>query len=379
MMKVSVAISIESMGGGGAQLVVNRLISGLLKMGFHIHLITLQSAETDFFAVPENVERHVIGGHKRSSNPISALYSNLSRIFKLRRTIRNANPKCVISFVSTHNILTLLACKSLNTPVIISERNDPQRQYIGPIWSLLRRLSYPSAAFVTANSKIAIKFLEKLVPADRLRLVQNPIRTFTPPKLPIMPEPFFLAVGRLNRQKAFDTLIEAYAIALFRAATLPTLLIIGKGPERQALNDKILQLGLSNKVVLAGEVANVGDYYYGALALLHPARFEGMPNVVLEAMATGTPVVVSNSQDSIVNLVSNDVSAMIFDTNDINQLAEIIVKLNDDLRLCKRLGLAAKAAVIDRLKDDGVSDWVEIIASVASISVKGGKLNSCVE
>lgn len=368
----SIAISIESMGGGGAQGVVSRLISGLLKMGFHVHLITLQSTETDFFYVPENVERHVIGGHKRSSNPISALYSNVSRILKLRRTIRNANPKCVMSFVSTHNILTLLACKGLKTPVIISERNDPQRQYIGPVWSLLRRLSYPSASFVTANSQMAINFLEKLVPADRLRLVQNPIRTFTPPKLPILAEPFFLAIGRLDRQKAFDTLIKAYAIAL-RRATLPTLLIIGKGPERQALNDKILQLGLVNKVVLTGEVANVGDYYYGALALLHPARFEGMPNVVLEAMATGTPVVISNSQESIVNLVSNEVSAMIFDTNDISQLAEIIVRLNGDLRLRKRLGIAAKAAVFERLRDDGVSDWVEIIASVAGTSLKEEK------
>ena len=84
-------------------------------------------------------------------------------------------------------------------------------------------------------------------------------------------------------------------------------------------------------------------------------------------------MVISNSQESIVNLVSNEVSAMIFDTNDISQLAEIIVRLNGDLRLRKRLGIAAKAAVFERLRDDGVSDWVEIIASVASTSLKEEK------
>ena len=66
---------------------------------------------------------------------------------------------------------------------------------------------------MTANSQLAIKFLTDLVPAEKLRLVQNPVRTFDTPTSHVMAEPFFLAVGRLDQQKAFDTLIEAYAIA----------------------------------------------------------------------------------------------------------------------------------------------------------------------
>ena len=353
-MTKSLAITIESMGAGGAQLVIIRLIRGLLKKGFHVHLITLKGPETDFFEIPENVVRHIVGGAHRTSNPLSAIFSNLHRILNLRRAINNSNPACVISFVSTHNILTLLACKGLNTPVIISERNDPKRQYIGPVWSFLRRLSYPGASFVTANSPLAISFLQGLVPAERLRLIPNPVRTFEPPKKPVMAEPFFLAVGRLHRQKAFDTLIEAYAIAR-RESSLPPLLILGTGPEHQALTSKIWHLGIASDVNLAGEVTNVGDYYYRALALLHPARFEGMPNAVLEAMGTGTPVVVSSGQGGILDLVSDEYDD--FRHDDVNQFANIICQLNDD-PAWKRLSRGAKAAVAERLRDDGVSAWV---------------------
>ena len=138
--------------------------------------------------------------------------------------------------------------------------------------------------------------------------------------------------------KRLDTLIDAYAIAR-RQSSLPPLLILGKGPERKALAKQISQLGIASSVFLVGEVTNVGDYYHSALALLHPARFEGMPNVVLEAMGTGTPVVVSNSQGGILDLVSDDVSAMIFNTDDVNQLAEVIRQLNEDPALRERLGL----------------------------------------
>ena len=371
-MTKSVAFTIESMGGGGAQIVMLHLINGLLEKGLRVHLITTQGSETDFFDVPENVERHVLGGARRSSNPLSAIFSNLRRIMKLRRAVRDSNPSCVISFVATQNVLALLACKGLHIPVIISERNDPERQDIGRVWSILRRLSYPSASFVTANSQLAISFLKDLVPADRLRLVPNPVRTFDPANIAVMAEPFFLAIGRLDQQKAFDTLIDAYAIAR-RQSSLPPLLILGKGPEQKALTKQISELGIASSVFLVGEVTNVGDYYHWALALLHPARFEGMPNVVLEAMGTGTPVVVSNSQGGILDLVSDDVSAIIFNTDDVNQLAEVIRQLNDNPALRERLGNGAKTAIADRLQDDGVSAWLDIMALVTNTSLAGEK------
>ena len=94
---------------------------------------------------------------------------------------------------------------------------------------------------------------------------------------------------------------------------------------------------------------------------------------VLEAMATGTPVVVSSGQDSILDLVSDGISAMIFDTDDVNQLANIICQLNDDPALRKRLSRGAKAAVAERLRDDGVSAWGGYNGISSSTDMNGEK------
>ena len=67
-----------------------------------------------------------------------------------------------------------------------------------------------------------------MIPMDRLRLMPNPVETFGNSFKPVCPRPFFLAVGRLNQQKAFDILIKAYASARLQSA-LPPLLILGKG------------------------------------------------------------------------------------------------------------------------------------------------------
>lgn len=359
-MKETIAITIESMRGGGTQKVVNRLIEGLLSHGIGVHLITILGSDTDFFEVPAKATRHVLWSSGPSSSLLSAIYGNLRRLIEMRRAVSESGCTCLISLISTHNIIAVLSCIGLDVKVIISERNDPRYQRIGFVWTLLRRLVYPRAAFVTANSPQAISYLESIVPKNRLRFIPNPVETFGNSSKPVCSSPFFLAVGRLNQQKAFDILIKAYASARLQAA-LPPLLIVGKGPEEIALKKQIARHGLKDDVTLVGEVVNVGDYYKQSIALIHPARFEGMPNVVLEAMGTGTPVVVTSSQSGILDLVCNENNGMIFKKDDVEQLAKIIVRLASDEVFRDSLGRQAQISITGRLNNDGVSAWLDII------------------
>ena len=368
-MKETIAITIESMRGGGTQKVVSRLMEGLVNHGLRVHLITILGSDTDFFEVPAKVKRHVLSSSGPSSNPLSAIYRNLRRIFEMRRAVRESGCTCLISLISTHNIIAVLSCIGLDVQVIISERNDPRYQRIGFVWTLLRRLVYPRAAFVTANSPQAISYLESIIPKDRLRFLPNPVATFRNSSKPVCPHPFFLAVGRLNQQKAFDVLIKAYASACLQSALLP-LFILGKGPEEIALKEQIERHGLKDDVTLVGEVVNVGDYYNQSIALIHPARFEGMPNVVLEAMGTGTPVVVSNSQLGILDLVCDEKNGLIFKKDDVEQLAKIIVRLASDEAFRDSLGRQAQISIMDRLNNDGVSAWLDIIEIVTKSKTK---------
>ena len=97
------------------------------------------------------------------------------RILRLRRALRTTNPAVAVSFVAQTSILTVIAALGLSMRVIVSERNDPHRQSLGPIWDLLRRVVYPWADVVTANSRGALDTLAEFVARDRLLYVPNPL------------------------------------------------------------------------------------------------------------------------------------------------------------------------------------------------------------
>ena len=113
----------------------------------------------------------------------------------------------------------------------------------------------------------------------------------------------FIACGRLVKQKGFDRLIPL--LAQFDTPYQWRLDIIGEGPERERLELLIQQLGLQNNVFLQGLILSPYDYFAGADCFLMPSRYEGLPNVVLEALACGTPVI-ATSESGGINEIAND-------------------------------------------------------------------------
>ncbi|MGL6211464.1 MAG: glycosyltransferase, partial [Paracoccaceae bacterium] len=118
--------------------------------------------------------------------------------------------------------------------------------------------------------------------------------------------PHLVAIGRLSEQKGFALLIEAVALA---APTLPDLrlTIVGDGPLRQSLQSQITAAGLDGQITLAGwkDEAGVRAALSAATALILPSFAEGLPVVVMEAMAAGRPVI-ATSIAGIPELVTPD-------------------------------------------------------------------------
>ncbi|NJS16372.1 MAG: glycosyltransferase [Nostocaceae cyanobacterium CSU_2_110] len=104
--------------------------------------------------------------------------------------------------------------------------------------------------------------------------------------------PVFLAVGRLTEQKDFSTLIKAFS--LVRKEKLARLIILGEGEARGQLEATIKNLGISEDVLLPGFTDNPYAYMYNANAFVLSSRWEGLPTVLIEAMACGCPVVATD-------------------------------------------------------------------------------------
>jgi glycosyltransferase involved in cell wall biosynthesis len=165
----------------------------------------------------------------------------------------------------------------------------------------LIRWLYPKADAIVAVSRGVGDSLAVVtgIPRERIHVIHNPLVSaeltadaehspghpwFDKPRLPVV-----LGVGRLVPQKDFDTLIRAFA--LVRQQARGRLLILGEGPERPRLMALISALGLESEVELLGFTGNPYAYMRRARLVVLSSTFEGFGNVLVEAMACGTPVV----------------------------------------------------------------------------------------
>ncbi|MCZ8523109.1 MULTISPECIES: glycosyltransferase [Paenibacillus] len=141
--------------------------------------------------------------------------------------------------------------------------------------------------------------------------------------------PTVIAMGRLVKEKGFDTLIKAHS-ELIAEKTAHSLLILGEGEQRESLEELIRELRVDKTVTLQGFVPNPNEYLLEADIFVLSSRFEGFGMVILEAMAAGVPVVATNC-DGPIEILENGTHGKLVPIDDINALKQAIkTLLNSD-------------------------------------------------
>jgi glycosyltransferase involved in cell wall biosynthesis len=151
-------------------------------------------------------------------------------------------------------------------------------------------------------------------------------------------------VGRLHPQKGLATLLDAVGLIDRRAPGVLRVTMIGEGPDRASLEAHVRRSGLERCVELPGERDDVRPDLRGADVFVLPSHAEGLSNALLEAMAHGLPVVVSNVPGN-VDVVRDDLNGIVFPAGDAVALADCLERLVADEATRARLGKAARATV----------------------------------
>jgi glycosyltransferase involved in cell wall biosynthesis len=174
-----------------------------------------------------------------------------------------------------------------------------------------------------------------------------------------------LAVGRLSRQKGFDLLLEAWSTL---AGQQPRwrLVILGEGPDRQALEAQIQALGLVQAVLLPGRAGNVSEWYRRADLFVLSSRFEGFPNVLAEAMASGLAVVSTDCPTGPAAIVRDGVDGLLVPVDQPAALRQALARLMHDDAL--RASMAQRACQLaDRLAPEVVAGrWQQLFAELGA-------------
>lgn len=293
-----IAFFLPSVRGGGAQRVFINLAQGMIERGLPVDFVLAVAEGVFLDDLPPSVRVMDLGARRllRSIGPLIGY-------------LRRERPRVLISGISHANLVALWAVRlaGVRTPLIVTVHNTmsqstPQRgRFAGGVWRQLFRSFYPWASSIVAVSRGAAEDLARSsgLPLERVEVLYNPV--ITPAlmalarKAPDHPwlapgqPPVVLGVGRLNPQKDFSTLIRAFAEVRRRREA--RLLILGEGEERSRLQALATELGVGDDVTLPGFTDNAMAYMAASRVFVLSSAWEGLPTVLIEALAAGARVV----------------------------------------------------------------------------------------
>ncbi len=223
----------------------------------------------------------------------------LGNLLGARKAIKALKPHTIASFLPGPNILSVLARVGLPVRLVISERNNIAKRPLPLPWRLLRQLTYRFADRVTYNFLGNQTALEKFVPKNKLQYLPNPLWPSSQSFNSGTESKSILSVGRLDFQKGYDALLPAFADSAAPKRGW-SLTIVGNGHQRTFLSQRIAQLGISDQVKLVPPTINVWSDFQGSEFFILPSRYEGMPNVLLEALQHGLTPLVSDMVGDLV-------------------------------------------------------------------------------
>ncbi|WP_269902208.1 glycosyltransferase family 4 protein [Paenalcaligenes faecalis] len=309
-------IVIHSLRGGGAERVAVDLSAYWQRLGYRVSLVTQMPKKTDVYTVPEGVHRYVMGTAHDSGGGWRGAIANWRRVRRLRKLIKKHKPDCVLGMMTTASILSVMAANGLPCRVIVSEHTHPPMQKLPDAWLRLRRWAYPRAHAVVALTSGTGRWIQDHIPGSRVVIIPNAVRWPLQKQEPIIPVPDkadrfrLLAVGRLHPVKGFDLLIQAFTLL---ASYFPDwdLVILGEGDERAALQKQIDEANLTSRISLLGRVGNMDDWYKQADMYVLSSRAEGLSNTLLEAMASGLPVVAMDCDTGPREIIRDNIDGIL--------------------------------------------------------------------
>jgi GalNAc-alpha-(1->4)-GalNAc-alpha-(1->3)-diNAcBac-PP-undecaprenol alpha-1,4-N-acetyl-D-galactosaminyltransferase len=309
-----IAFLIPTLSSGGAERVATMLCSEWCRQGHDIHLITYAEKGDPAYELAPGIHWHKLAPLLKSAG---FLLRSLGRILAIRRCLGGIEPDVLVCFLTEANVTSIAAATGFRFPVVVSERVHPGFHAISAVHAFLRRLTYPRAKALIVQTETIAAWCRQHLRAEVV-VIPNPVRQSATPEIREsdgLRRRVIVAMGRLEHQKGFDLLIEAFAPL---ASQYPDwqVEVLGEGSARSVLDKQIRAAGMADRITLMGLVTDGESRLRSAEIYCHPARYEGFPNALAEALASGCCVIASDAPGAMAELLADGTYGLLAKAND---------------------------------------------------------------
>lgn len=364
--RIKLMLCTTELAVGGAEQALVELALGLDRQRFDIQVVSLKpcpSAPRDRLVRrlrEGGIEPHFLGAKLKLSGPRT--------LWRLRQFLRRQRPDVLQTFLFHANVLGPMAARMVGVPCVVTGLRVAERTRRWRAW-VEARAARGAARHVCVSQAVADFAREKLgLREERLLVIPNGVdaqrfaaaRSADLQQLGVLPgRRMIVCVGRLDWQKGLDRLMEV-APGLLEQLPEHDLMLVGNGPEHALIESVARRKNIAPRVHLVGWQDDVPGILAASELLVLPSRWEGMPNVVLEAMASGLPVVAMRVE-GVEEILGPGAEQQIVPQGDSQAFLDRVVSILSDEEKAGLLGEANVARVVDSFS------WTNTVGQYAAL------------
>ncbi len=338
-MKKKIYFVVQKLADGGAERVVSVLSNSLSKMDVEVGVIICFPVGNEYA-----LDRGVNKIYLAQSREEYFSWNALTKLKKIREQLKALKPDYIIPFLYFVGVYTMLANVGLKGKLLQTIRNDPKSS---PNTKAMRALWYIMLCNMWrgfVQNKEQFDFFPKFI-SKKMAILPNPIADeFFSIEHIERPIKKIVSAGRLQEQKNFFMLIEAAADIKAKGVQLQ-IEIYGEGDLRDKLQNRIDELDVSDYCRLCGRSDNIRQVYESADLFVMTSNYEGMPNALMEAMASGLPCISTDCPTGPSDLIQDGVNGSLIRINDSKTLAQKIIEYVNNPADSFKMGQKAKCMV----------------------------------
>jgi glycosyltransferase involved in cell wall biosynthesis len=316
--------------GGGTERAVTMIGNDLSRKNFNVKILSFFEGASSFYDLEPEID--LLSLQMKGKKP-SLHYFNI--IFRLRRLLLKNNIDVIVITDVILSLYVLPAIQGTNIKTVYRENFN----YFTDLSSFKRKIAriltikYVDVIVTLTTQDQECYESNKTIP-KKITTIYN-VKSLKAKQRPEKHSNIVISVGKLSKQKGFDLLLQAWHRVCEHNQDWK-LWIIGAGVERQHLEIQAEQLGILQSVEFIGQVSNVEEYYQKASIYVMSSRFEGFPNVLLEAKEMGLPVVSFDCKYGPAEVVRDNIDGFLAEPENTDDLSEKLLHLMDDAELRKR-------------------------------------------